>query len=163
MLVIIDMQKQYPASEEVLPEVLKEIKKSKRNNELIAIVNFSGRALGRIYKAVKGARHLVINKHEDNGAKAIFNTLIDCASDNYKLDGPPRIDISKIKQIKVCGVNTSCCVLKTVKSLSYLRFPIKVLSHACANYFPDKKIADNAWLHDDSIKWMKEWKNVKVV
>jgi nicotinamidase-related amidase len=163
MLVIIDVQKKYPAAKLILPQVLKEIKKAKRNGELIALVNYGGKALTPVYKELKGIKHLVITKMQDDGGGAIFNSLIACAKETWNLSSLPRINLSKIKKLRICGVNTSACVMKTVKSLSYTKFPIEVLSSACTNEFPKMSNEYNSIHHKISLKEMNSWKNVKVV
>jgi len=161
MLIIIDMQKEFSASEQALPSVIKEIKKARRNKEPVVIVQYEGdgTTMYRVTRELKGYKYLVVTKSTDDGGGDIIKAL-SAVSNN--LNSSNTYNLSRVKSIKVCGVNTSACVIKTVKTLSYLRIPIKVLSSACNNDISDSTHTPRQH-HLSSLRRMKTWKNVEVV
>jgi hypothetical protein len=98
------MQKIYPASELILPKVLKEIRSAKRRGELICTVRYNSTSptMRRITRELKGVKHLNITKREDDGGIYLLGALMNCHRNN-NLHGKPKIDLWKIKDIKVCG------------------------------------------------------------
>lgn len=167
MLVVVDMQKEYPASELVVNQVVKEVRKARRKGEWIMLVEYdeSGRTMYRITRELKGYNKVKkVTKVVDNGAYAILwgltipykATLSSWKSLNKPT--PPR----RISHIKVCGVNTNACVISTVEGLRYLDCKITVLSKACANIFDGKSKEYNQVAHEHALKTMKKWKNVNV-
>jgi len=162
MLVIVDVQKCFPASEIVLPAVVSEVRQAKRRKESIVLVQYGvgARSLGRLTRELKGYKYLRVNKHNDDGGGPLFTSLMRCMFDNRL--NVQNINLSSVKSIKICGVNTSACVIKTVRSLSFLRIPIKVLSGACANNLGHSKLHDNV-CHNMSLRRMNKWKNVQVI
>lgn len=163
MLVIIDVQKRYPASKKVLPQVLQEIRKAKRCKEQIVLVMFGykERSLPEIYKMLKGVKYLRINKDDTDGGTAIFSSLVKCDKANNL--GAVGIRFASIRKLRVCGVNTSACVMCTVETLSKLRIPVQVISKACANGFDKMSEEYNLFHHKTSLRLMKAWKNVEVI
>ena len=161
MLVVIDVQPRFPASHLVVDAVVKEIWKARRKKESIVVVKYGHRTkfLKPVYTALKGYRWISVAKNSDDGGVVIFDA-ISRSGNNLNLS---YVNTHTIKSIKVCGVNTSACVLSTVRSLSYLRFPIKVLSHACANLYDNTSDKHNLWHHHGALKRMASWKNVEVV
>jgi nicotinamidase-related amidase len=154
------MQKKFPASYLVVDEVVKEINKAKNNKEVILLVHYDkGPSIKKIQDAVRGYRHGVLKKTTDDAGSVIFDILTRVQENlNSKY-----ISLRSVKSIKICGVNTSACVMKTVRTLSFLRIPIKVLSNACANKFPGEPDTKNIWHHKGALKRMDSWKNVQVL
>jgi len=157
------MQKRYPASKQALPGVLREIRKAKRKNEVIAVVRFVSRepSLRPITNAVKNTKHLDVVKSGTDGGPDLFSVLVRC--DRAKNLGSTKLRFSNIKRFRVCGVNTAACVMCTVESLAKLRIPVQVVASACANEFPDVSKKGNVLHHKKALKIMKRWKNVEVV
>lgn len=156
------MQHRFPASQKILPNVLREIRKAKRNHELVVKVQYGYRSqsLRAITKLLRNCKHLTVTKDSDDGATAIYNALIGCFHANNL--GSRKINLGTIKKLRVCGVNTSACVIKTVESLSFLRWPVEVISDACANNLGKSETLDQR--HQKiSIQIMKTWRNVKVL
>lgn len=164
MLVVVDMQRMYPASEKVLPQVIKEIRKAKRRGEMICVLRYDSTSptMRRVTNELKGVKHLTVTKCKDDGGAALLDALMDCTRNN-NLSGQPKIELWKLKKLKICGVNTAACVMSTVETLSYLRWPVQVLSHACANDFDNKDKKQNQAYHDGALLLMDTWKNVEVV
>jgi hypothetical protein len=122
MLVVVDMQITFRASEEVMQGVIREIRKSRTKKEWIVILEYDqcGRTATRILKELwHYSRVIRMVKYIDDGSIAVFHAM--------------RRKNIRPKHIKVCGVNTSACISKTVEGLNLLSIPITVLSNACAN------------------------------
>lgn len=166
MLIIIDVQPRYKEAAYLIEsEVVAEIVKAKRNNESIVVVLYGSRTrpLKSVVEALHGYKYLSVHKTEDDGGESIFSSLLHVSNRvSYTLKHG-RLNLDTTKTIRVCGVNTSACVMKTVRSLSYLRFPVTVLGYACANRFPKISIHKNNWHHNGALARMDSWKNVEVV
>lgn len=164
MLIIIDMQKCFPGSKKALPQVLREIRKAKRNKEFIVTVQygFGSRSLTAITRELRHTKHLSVNKSSNDGGIDIFHALVKCDKSN-NLGAKGGIKFANIRKLRVCGVNTSACVMCTVETLSKLRIPVQVISRACVNCFPEMSEKYNISKHNDALKTMSKWTNVEVV
>lgn len=159
MLVVIDMQPRFPATASVIKEVIIEVKQAVANKEWIIFLTVGkGRTAYRITKHVRGYRkRLSLHKYWDDGAPEIFFAL---TRRSRRLNA---FTIGQIRSIKVCGVNTGACVYSTVRSLSYLRASIKVLSHAVAQCRDGYTYEYNKTLHVTSLRAMRRLSNVTVI
>ena|ERR1043165_2287429 len=160
MLLVIDMQKDYPATELVVNEVIKEVRKARSKNEWIFFLQYDGcgPTMYRLTRELKGyTKTRKLTKIIDGGAYAVMWGLT--YSDN-NLNGTKAP--TKISHIKVCGVNTNACVIGTVYGLRHLNCKITVLSNACANIFDGKSDDYNQKQHTEALIRMKRWRNVNV-
>lgn len=157
-LVIIDMQVGYAASRHrgLRGNIKIEIRKALKNNCDIVFMTFGSTpiisSLSEIALKSPQRFHLV-NKIGISGAKE-FNEL--------------RMRIGLQFPIKICGVQTDCCVLATVRELTEIipNNPIEVLEKCCASFVSplNYRVNESAQqLHDKSIKQMSEMPNVKIV
>jgi nicotinamidase-related amidase len=155
------MQKSYPASELVVDQVVSEVRKAIRRNEWIMLVEYrnEGKTLRRVTKELKGYMKVrSVKKDFDCGAYSILWGLTFSTNNLNGLRTPRK----RISHIKICGVNTNCCIIETVKGLQYLNSKITVLSKACANVFDFLDDTDNQREHKRALSTMKRWKNVYV-
>ena len=131
MLIVIDMQPGFGATESVLDAVVHEVKKARRRNEWVLVVEYEarGRTPYRITRELKGyKKYDKVIKERNDGGTAIFNRL---TRRRWSFSYPV---VPRASHFKVCGINTDACVFETVRSLSYLKGKVTVLSHACAHY-----------------------------
>jgi nicotinamidase-related amidase len=122
--VVIDMQPTFAASNDpdVIIGVVKEILEAIREDAPILIVQYLGsgpthRGLMNLVKKYK--KSVKIYKQDNDGGKEIVRTI--------------RKHRYSEQHLRVCGVNTDCCVLETVRSLLDLlkESKIEVVKNAC--------------------------------
>lgn len=99
--------------------------------------------LTSLLKEYKYTKYTFVSKEHDDGSKDLLNVIL-------KNNLPP--------SIKVCGVNTDCCVYDTVsgylhamtnykkKSKDSNEFNVKVIIDACAS----------SWYHEKGVKYMRD-------
>jgi hypothetical protein len=158
---MIDMQPCYPASEVVLDEVIREVKRARTNKEWVMILEYgTGRTYYRITRELQGyRRRLYARKYKNDGAAKVFTAI---TRRNNNLDNK---NVGRIEKIRVCGVNTNACVFDTVNSLKILRYPIEVLAHATAQFCIKckyQKFGTCIAHHRRALRQMKRWKNVTI-
>jgi nicotinamidase-related amidase len=120
-LVVIDMQEFFEAANDqpTIQAINKEIRKSKENNGAIVLVHYEGNGDFRqeildeigTYKKVSQ-----ITKRDDGGHNEV-NFVVQINNYNPKL--------------RLCGVNTSACVLRTAEGLIKLNYDFTILHYAC--------------------------------
>ena len=120
VLVVVDMQPEFKAAmdEQTQINVVNEIKKAKRRNDLIIILEYrgGGSTVRRIRKAILNYDKVIYaEKDEDDGSSYIRKHLIGK------------------KLVRICGVNTDYCVADTAAGIAY-RFAdaaVQVILKAC--------------------------------
>ena len=125
-LCIIDLQSDFSSSisYKVITSVRKEINKAiNRGNDILTVLyRQAGNLIPEIEELVKSYdKNQYVWKSTDSGANEVYNALFSP------------------QNIKVCGVNTDACVLRTVTDLSKIYFRdrryndkhIRILEHAC--------------------------------
>lgn len=129
-LVVVDMQRGFPAalSKKTIRNVVKEIQRARARNDLIIILRYTycGNVLKPILDAVRGYENLVrVNKNDDDGSHDIKR---------YLADG---------MKIRICGVNTDCCVRDTAEGVSQIfkKSVVQVIMRACNTDEEDKSSA----------------------
>src|SRR5574339_388350 len=123
-LVVVDMQSSFEAanSRRVRENCKREIKRAMDNGAAIIFVEYVGQG-PTIPSLVKPTddypRTFITRKDDDDGSREVAKVIRD-----NNLPG---------KRIKVCGVNTDCCVLETVSGLvNRLRSAnFEVMADAC--------------------------------
>jgi nicotinamidase-related amidase len=131
-LILIDMQKFFAAanSRRVQKGCREAIQQAIVDKAPIILVEYQGYLYKRTVKALTNVINkanykykFVVTKDDDDGADEVYQLLID-----YKL--PHR-------KIKVCGVNTDCCVYSTVLGLikrhKFKSNNIEIISNACGS------------------------------
>lgn len=123
-LVVVDMQTYFSAANDksVLQNCKNEVAKAMDKGAAIIFVEFigCGRTIPGLVKLTKYYdRVFIVRKDDDDGSREVRKVIKD-----NKLPA---------NKIKVCGVNTDCCVLETVLGLNTLMKPskMKVLAYAC--------------------------------
>ncbi len=159
MLLIIDLQPKFAPTEEVLQETVRQIKKAKSKHEWIMVLEYAGfgKTTTKITKHFKDYSKVIRStKEHDNGSPQVLWNLSCRYDDGY---------IQNISHIKVCGINTSACVIKTVKGLSKLDLKTTVLRNGTTNskYFNNEDLEENHAYHLRDLKRMNKWKNVRVI
>jgi nicotinamidase-related amidase len=161
MLVIIDCQAKYPAANQVVNAVANEVKRARKRNEWVMLVEYKGdgRTLTRITLHLRGYRKVVkVTKEHDDGSPVIFDRIF-----GHRWSVENNLDvahISNIRHLRVCGVNSSACVMKTVHGLR--RFvKTTVLSKACANGYARWGLTPEQ-MHEAAMERMSKWPNVYV-
>lgn len=159
MLVVIDMQPRFYATESIMKEVIVEVKRAVARNEWIIFLKVGkGRVAGRITQHVRGYRRKkMLTKYNNDGAAEIFRALTR-RSNNLSAN-----NIGQVRSIKIVGVNTGACVYSTVRSLSYLKVSIKVLAHATAQCRDGYSFEYNKSVHFNSLRAMRRLNNVQVI
>lgn len=107
-LCIVDMQPYFKASDKVLDPVLREVKRAKKNNSGIVVLEFSGcgETCEQIAHALRNyGRKVYATKAMDDGSKAFLKAA-------KKVKFPT-------KNVTVVGVNRGYCVLSTVSGLMH--------------------------------------------
>jgi nicotinamidase-related amidase len=146
-LVVVDMQPNFNAAmgKRVRANVLREIKQAIEDHAGIIFLEYwaSGHTHDELLKAVESINYKhynVLTKHTDDGSKEVW----------MQINEP---GYSK-SHIKVCGVNTDCCVYSTVCGLTgrLPRTMIEVIEDACAS----------DWNHTAGISRVKSFDNVNV-
>lgn len=160
MLIVIDCQKKYPAVEQVIDAVVKEILAAKRRSEWVMLVTSGGRTVARIAQHLRGYHRTVkVDKYNDDGSPAIFERLFGYHWRNSKRLGDKHV--GHVTHFRVVGVNTSSCVMKTVDGLR--RFArVTIISEACANAVHLPGITPKTH-HNAALRRMSKWQNVRVV
>lgn len=162
MLIVIDMQPVFPASEFVMDSVVREVKRAVKRNEWVMLVEYEGhgKTAYRITKHLKGHHKTVkVVKQDDDGSPEIFKRIV------RQYNRLSWKSIGRVSSFKVCGVNTWACVARTVRGLNRIDGKFKILSYACANYC-DKCNESNCYKHQGhryGLKEMAKLKNVEVV
>jgi nicotinamidase-related amidase len=166
MLIVVDMQKAFPASYAVGYKVIREVKRARSKNEWIMLLEYehNGRTLTKISKEVKGYPKVIRKtKLEDDGSPAVLHALMRSRRNN-NLKGP---HVNRIPSVfRVCGVNTYACIIKTVEGLNRFDGKVKVISDACANYCKICKYGKEHLCHNhhkQGLREMKRLKNVKII
>lgn len=140
VLVVIDMQPGYPASQDVITQwfVKQEIERAIKLNLPILLVDYDPHEMGEIYPAftdlVKGYRlSKPVSKHTTDGSKEVARA---CLKHGFSLSN-----------LRVCGVNSDACVLETVQSLveQHTDCHITVVQDAC-NCLTGK--SNDVWYED---------------
>jgi hypothetical protein len=160
LLVLIDCQKKYPASEKIIDQVIRQIRKAKSRNEWILEVVSGGRTLTRIKRHLTGYDKTVrISKTHDDGSTWIFDRIYGW---HYSHNNNLSVKcIPPVKKFRVVGVNTTACILRTVNGLR--RFgQVVVISDACANGGLPDKTYDPELNHRHGLRRMGTWKNVTI-
>jgi hypothetical protein len=158
MLVVIDCQKKFPASELIVEEVIKEILRAKKRNEWIMLVTVGGRTLYRITRELKGYWKVVkVDKDYDDGSSKIFDRIHGYHWKTLKVH-----HIEKVRHLRVCGINTSACIMKTVSGLAKF-IKVTILSKACANGELEDATYSPIVHHRAALRRMKRWHNVCIV
>lgn len=124
-LVIVDMQREFSTHKPVISNVIKLVKQAKREKRPIIVLeyadtSFTVKPVRQSYKGYPFVYHSP--KHINDGSNEVFRILDQLSRNNntaWKLD--------------ICGVNTTACVLSTVKGL--LRncriMKVQVMMDAC--------------------------------
>lgn len=110
VLVVIDMQPGYPASQDAITQwfVKQEIARARQANQLILIVEYHAHEMGETYPAIMELvegydRAVVVSKDGDDGSAEILQA---CAARGFSLHS-----------FRMCGVNSDACVLESVQGL----------------------------------------------
>ena len=108
-LAIIDVQPKFSAAEEILDQVVHQIKLARRRSDGIVLVELGGpQSHDEIYQALHGYdKFVVANKNSSDGSREVIDAIYN---NKYALD-----------RVRVCGVNTCACVFFTLKGLMALR------------------------------------------
>ena len=123
-LVIVDMQPIFKASRnpDTIIAVTNEIITARKNNDAVMFVEYrgSGRTHTGFNSLIRGYEHkATIRKQKDDGSQEIINAL--------------RRRNFPTQTLRICGVNTDCCVWSTVWGLlnrmSYTK--IEVVKNGC--------------------------------
>lgn len=145
-LVVVDMQPDFNAANgaRVTKNCLREINQAMKDKAFVIFLEYygSGPTIKTLSDAVKTySKAHFSTKHDDDGSDNV-----DVFIRKYKM---------KHNLIKVCGVNTDCCVRSTVEGLSclYKRATIDVIADAC----------DSDWNHSNGITMLKKIPNCNVV
>ncbi len=147
-LVVVDLQEQFVAPNEnkkLITNCIREIKKARDNQAKIILVEYYG--CGRILPVIQAAASrydgtVYVTKHYDDGSNEIISKL----------------DPMYSSKLKICGVNTECCIIQTVVGLSKkLRSGsvIEVVHDACATSFGYVE-------HIAALRDMKKLPNVQI-
>jgi nicotinamidase-related amidase len=116
-LVVVDMQKQFRASEYVEQAVIKEIRRARRYTQPIIVLEYYGfgRTMSNVRKALSGYNHVIFKKKiDDSGASVILAN-------------------STAKRFKIVGVNVEACVMYTALDLAAEKAKVRILLHACGS------------------------------
>ena len=162
MLIVIDCEKSFSAVDQITEWVVKEIVRAKKRDEWIMLVTTDSRTVTRIAKHVRGyGKVLKVRKYYDDGSPIIFERLFA----HYWRRSRRLSDkhVGDIRSVRVVGLNTSACVMKTVAGLRrFVR--VTVVSRACANSEGmHGAILSLEQHHRGALRRMKTWKNVRVV
>lgn len=110
VLVVIDMQPGFPASQDAVTQwfVKQEIERAIKLNLPILLVDYDSHEMGEIYpeitNLVKGYRLCKpVSKHTTDGSKVV---ALACIKHGFSTD-----------KMRFCGVNSDACVLETVQGL----------------------------------------------
>jgi len=147
ILTIIDLQSFFvkfntKKFKNIKQNIIREIKIAKRNSYPIFVVEFSGwwsddgqiNTLPSIMRPIKNYENtFIINKYKDDGSEKIDNI-----ANKY----------IHTKNIRILGVNTDACILKTVRGLSQKYYNVQVIADSCASFWDDNK---QKW--DTNHKW----------
>jgi nicotinamidase-related amidase len=142
-LLIIDMQEEFGSAKGVLNEVIALIKKAKEDFANITLVEYSnsGQTLPEIREELVSYPLLTkVTKRGDDGGRIVYEHL----KESNRLNMP----------IMVCGVNSDCCVKRTVNTLVECMF--KKWNDDYFNLIgkrPDVFIIKKACNHNDHV-WM---------
>ena len=119
-LVIVDMQPKFQSSqkEELIENVKKQITVANLNNWPIILLEFGGFGPTdqRILDALSTIEYYKKTKDNDDGSEEVNETIEEF--------GLPRT-------VRLCGVNTNCCVYETYRGLADQGYPLEVVKNAC--------------------------------
>lgn len=149
VLLVIDMQKTFKASEKVLTECLDEIYRANKTNCEIVFLEFwfsrgaqlSDHPEGKTHPVlIQAAKHKhIVYKYEQDGSRVVSDFL--------------REQFGYIPPLRICGVNTEFCVLDTVRGLArQSQSGLVVASQACHSLYN----------HKIGLRLMKKLNNVLV-
>jgi len=142
-LVIIDMQVNFPAAQNVktVTAVIREINQAKRNNRPIFLVEISpgcmpcGPSHPEILAALRGYDNWHrVEKYGSDGTPALTTPQAESIG-----DGPAISEITSCKRIRIVGVNTDCCVQMTALGLKGSGYNVDVVTDACHSQY------DHTW------------------
>lgn len=161
MLLIIDMQRIYDASDFIIPNVCKHIQAAKNRNEIIVLVEYRCSACNNNNKKCYN-----YNTYTKASACDTHPEILDLLKDYSKLitvqkdddDGSDKLiqEVTKWKKIvKVCGVNTDACVRSTVNGL------IKLLPLTKFVLLLDAVNDDYYGQERAGLEWTKKYSNQK--
>ena len=162
MLIVIDCDKTFSAVDRIVEPVVKEIMRARSRYEWIMFVETDARTVTRITKHVRGYHKVLkVRKDYDDGSPLIFERIFA----HYWLRSRRLKDkhVGSIRSVRVVGLNTSACIIKTVYGLRrFVR--VTVVSNAVANSEgmrgAELTIEQH---HRGALRRMKTWKNVRVV
>lgn len=146
-LVIIDMQpdfiKYQPDIDKLIAAVIEEIKIARSNNNPIIVLEYhgNGKTDARLRKHLDDyQRTFYLKKFGDSGASELLRFF----------EGKSWGVIS----LRVCGVNTTACVFKTVLDLHNAKMWVEVVSWACSSPTPhDKFLKTMEYLETVTVLW----------
>lgn len=125
-LIIVDMQAEFNAAngKKVIANCKREIRKAMKDNVGIIFLEYNG----------CGTTHPELMDLVDGYSKALFETK-DEDDGSEEAEFSIRSHRCNKTYIKVCGVNTDCCVKYTVRGLTarFSRATIEVIGDACAS------------------------------
>lgn len=139
------MQPYFKAAKEkwVVAGVINQIRLAKQRSAGIVVVEYKGcgRTHPKILNALKGYQRVVnAKKEQDDGTLAILNAI--------------KRNFFSEDRIRVCGVNTSCCVMDTIEGLS-LVFPnseIQVVADSCNDEYSHLGAGAYLYLFTDNVR-----------
>lgn len=144
-LVIVDMQNEFRAAngKTIIANCKREIKRAMKDNAAIIFLEYYGNGPTKsvLSNLVDGYEWTwTETKDEDDGSLEVAVLI-------------RKYDLDK-KLIKVCGVNTDCCVKATVSGLTarFLNSSIEVIADACAS----------DWYHESGLNLLRKIPNVNV-
>ncbi|MBF0360452.1 MAG: isochorismatase family protein [Oligoflexia bacterium] len=161
-LLVIDMQLFYLENQDseivnnLKSKIIEQIKSAKKNKQKIIFVEYrdddgfvceSNVTISELLNEVKGyKKYKQILKSGENGSREIIQVLKG----------------TNVKTLNVCGINTSCCVKRTVegllKSFNQLK-KINIHAEACADFVPDDSDG-----HNQTLKYFKSLdKKIQVI
>lgn len=152
-IVVIDMQNIFlknvlKIDSDIIQKCKRELIKAINDNAQIIFLEFrrhgpTTKELTSLLKEYKYEKYISVSKEFDDGSKDLLNVIL-------KNNLP--------HNIKVCGVNTDCCVYDTVSGYLHAmtnhknefkdsnEFNVKVIIDACAS----------SWYHERGVKYMRD-------
>jgi len=162
MLIVIDCQCKYPAVNLIAGAVVKEVLRARSRNEWVMLVTFGGRTVKRITRHLRGYQKVVkVSKGYDDGSPAIFERLF---AYHWRTNNNLNVKhVGRVRHLRVVGVNTSACVMKTVDGLRrFVR--VTVVKNACANSADMRGMSLPPEVHHrGALRRMSKWANVRVI
>lgn len=135
MLIVVDMQYEFDAHKKVLRNCIKHIKNAIKKNELIIVLEYKNFIIqnSNTHKSIlkilsKYNNYFILHKDNSDGSEVIFKFLKE---NSYEFP----------MTTKICGVELSCCVNKTLTGLAKNKLNSKFIllknSVADSPYRPD--------------------------